>query len=188
MVRRLLERQPFGQPDLVAHARHRTHEIFDHAVGLGMIDIEPVELPVAHQVDARPAPGCRSRPGSRRSPPARTAAPPASPAPDRSRPWWSGCGRFCRYLQRTLIEFPRLVLVFRRCRQRDASWHCLFFGATNSKPVNHPVTRGPAPPSFETHRFAMLFRMRNSYQTLMVRSRAFARRLEPRGLGRRHRQ
>ena len=30
---------------------HRPHEIFDHAVGLGMIDVEPIELAVADEID-----------------------------------------------------------------------------------------------------------------------------------------
>ena len=30
---------------------HRPHEILDHAVGLGMIDVEAIKLAVAHQID-----------------------------------------------------------------------------------------------------------------------------------------
>ena len=44
--------EPFGEADVGAHAGHRPHEVLDHAVGLGMIDVEAVELAVAHEVDA----------------------------------------------------------------------------------------------------------------------------------------
>ena len=35
------------------HTRHRFHEILDHPVGFGMVDVEPVQLSVRHQVDPR---------------------------------------------------------------------------------------------------------------------------------------
>ena len=35
-----------------AHARQRPHEVLDHAVGLGVVDVEARELAVAHHVDA----------------------------------------------------------------------------------------------------------------------------------------
>jgi len=49
---RLPEGEPLGQPDLAPDARHRTQEVLDYAVGLGVVDVEAVELAVAHHVDA----------------------------------------------------------------------------------------------------------------------------------------
>jgi hypothetical protein len=43
---------PLREADLRAHAGHRPHEILDHAVGLRVVDVEAVQLAVAHQVDA----------------------------------------------------------------------------------------------------------------------------------------
>jgi len=37
---------------LVAHALHRPHEVLDHPVGLGMVEVEAVELAVADDIDA----------------------------------------------------------------------------------------------------------------------------------------
>ena len=34
------------------HARHRTDEVLDHAVGIGMIHVEAVEFAIGGQVDA----------------------------------------------------------------------------------------------------------------------------------------
>jgi hypothetical protein len=41
----------FLERDRGPHARHRAHEIFDHAVGLGMIGIEAIEFAVADKID-----------------------------------------------------------------------------------------------------------------------------------------
>src|SRR6185312_896821 len=49
---RLLEGEPFGEPDLAPHAGHWPHEILDHAVSLGVIDVEAIKLAVADQIDA----------------------------------------------------------------------------------------------------------------------------------------
>ena len=38
--------------DLAADAGHRANEILDHAVGVGMVDVEAVELAIGRQVDA----------------------------------------------------------------------------------------------------------------------------------------
>ncbi len=38
--------------DLGAHPRHGAHEVIDHAVGVGMIDIEAVEFAIRGQVDS----------------------------------------------------------------------------------------------------------------------------------------
>ena len=48
--------------DFGRHAAHRPDEIFDHAVGLGMVRVEAVELAVANQVDARPLLGVQHDP------------------------------------------------------------------------------------------------------------------------------
>ena len=42
----------FIEPDRRANARHRAHEIFDHAVCLGMIEVEARQFAVADDVDA----------------------------------------------------------------------------------------------------------------------------------------
>ena len=42
----------FVEGDGGAHPRHRPHEIFDHPVGLGMIDVEARKFAVAHEIDA----------------------------------------------------------------------------------------------------------------------------------------
>ena len=42
----------FIEGDGGAHARHRPHEIFDHPVGLRMIDVEAREFAIAHEIDA----------------------------------------------------------------------------------------------------------------------------------------
>ena len=42
----------FVEGDGAAHAGHRPHEIFDHAVGLGMIDVEAGQFAVADKIDA----------------------------------------------------------------------------------------------------------------------------------------
>ena len=47
-----LKVQPLGKTDLAPHARHRPHEVFDHAVGLGMVDVEAIKLAVADEIDA----------------------------------------------------------------------------------------------------------------------------------------
>ena len=40
-------------PHLGAYAGHRTEEVFDHAVGIGMIDVEAIEFAIGGQIDAR---------------------------------------------------------------------------------------------------------------------------------------
>jgi hypothetical protein len=56
------------------HAVHRPHEVLDHAVGFGVVDVEAVELAVAHHVARRPPPGWRSPRAWRRSAPASDGA------------------------------------------------------------------------------------------------------------------
>jgi len=43
--------EPLGETDLGADARHRPHEVFDHAVGFGVIEVEAIQLAVADDVD-----------------------------------------------------------------------------------------------------------------------------------------
>ena len=44
-------------PHLGAYAGHRAEEVFDHAVGIGMIDVEAIEFAIGGQIDARLALG-----------------------------------------------------------------------------------------------------------------------------------
>ena len=53
-ARLLAERLDLGEGELRADPRHRLDEILDHAVGLGVINVEAVELAVADEVDAGP--------------------------------------------------------------------------------------------------------------------------------------
>ena len=49
---------PLGKPDVAADTGHRPREVLDHPVGLGMIQVEPVQLAVADYIDARLLLGC----------------------------------------------------------------------------------------------------------------------------------
>jgi hypothetical protein len=40
------------ESEALRDAVHRPHEVLDHAVGLGVVDVEPVQLAVADDVDA----------------------------------------------------------------------------------------------------------------------------------------
>ena len=40
-------------PHLGAYAGHRAEEVFDHPVGIGMIDVEAIEFAIGGQIDAR---------------------------------------------------------------------------------------------------------------------------------------
>ena len=45
------ERLQLIEVDLRPHPRHGVDEVLDHAVGLGVVDVEPVELAVADEID-----------------------------------------------------------------------------------------------------------------------------------------
>jgi len=53
----------FVERDLGADTGHRSDEILDHPVGLGMVDVEAVELAVADQVDVGAFLGMQHHPG-----------------------------------------------------------------------------------------------------------------------------
>ena len=75
-------------PHLGAYAGHGAEEIFDHPVGIGVIDVEAIEFAVGGQIDAAPGAACRRRRVWRRGAPARWAARAASPERDSCPPWW----------------------------------------------------------------------------------------------------
>ena len=74
--------------DFRANARHGLHEIFDHAVGFGMIDVEAVEFAVAHHIDAGCLLGRNHRAGGVDQAPADLARRRANRGSDRSRRRW----------------------------------------------------------------------------------------------------
>ena len=52
MVSFLGEVVEIAAADLRADSLHRTDEVFDHAVGIGMIDVEAVQFAVGRQIDS----------------------------------------------------------------------------------------------------------------------------------------